>query len=181
MLSWIEWMIFGNHFKPQETELHSVFLRHFYVSPYWTDWPFMFPASLPVLPHGQLLTRPCASNWYVNRTSFDIFLWYWCRRFMAFTACQCPSPCRGNVLFLPISSVIFSLWCSVLFFSLISRSPVFLLLVLLLIDASVSHSLHCLRLPPRRLLTTILRLGMYSLWAALPTFHDIKSPELWYC
>ena len=25
---------FGNHFKPQETELHSVFLRHFYVSPY---------------------------------------------------------------------------------------------------------------------------------------------------
>ena len=119
MLSWIKWMISGNHFKPQETELHSVFLRHFYVSPYWTDWPFMFPASLPVLPHGQLLTRPCASNWYVNRTSFDIFPWYEFRRFMALTACQCPSPWRVNVQFLPISSVFFA--CSNRVFVLLSR------------------------------------------------------------
>ena len=122
MLSWIEWMIFGNHFKPQETELHSVFLRHFYVSPYWTDWPFMFPASLPVLLHGQLLTRPCASNWYVNRAIFDIFPWYEFRRFMAFTDCQCPSPWRGNVQFLPISSVFFSLWFPVLLYSFCSFS-----------------------------------------------------------
>ena len=28
---------------------------------------------------------------------------------MALTACQCPSPCRGNVQFLPISSVFFLL------------------------------------------------------------------------